>query len=356
MKIVFTGGGTGGHFYPLIAVAQKVRSLSYQQKILDPELFYLAATPYNEELLRENNITFYRIPAGKTRRYFSIQNFTDIFKTLAGFFKALSTLFSIYPDVIFSKGSYMSVPVILAAAILRIPIFIHESDSKPGRANLLARRFATRVAVSYPDALQYFDPRISALTGNPIRDQLLNPVTEGAHEFLDLTKDLPTVLILGGSLGAQKINDAIIDLLPELTKRYQIIHQVGKVNEPDVRLRSQLVLEKTGREKNYHLYSYLNDVAIKMAAGSADLVISRAGSTIFEIAQWGKPSIIIPIPENISHDQRRNAFTYARSGACIVIEENNLSESVLKSEIDRLFLHPELLSKMGESAKSLFKT
>lgn len=352
MRIVFTGGGTGGHFYPIIAVAQKIRSTSLAEKILDPELFYLAATPYNEELLKENAIVYYQIPAGKIRRYFSIRNFTDQFKNIIGFFKALKVLFSIYPDVVFSKGSYISVPVVLAAAVLRIPIFIHESDSQPGRANKLAARFAKRIAVSYPEALKYFDPKITALTGNPIRDQLLNPITEGAEEFLQLENDLPIILVLGGSLGSQKINDSIIDLLPELTKRYQIIHQVGKANEAEAAGRAKILLGGTGREKRYHLFGYLNDVGMKMAAGSADLVISRAGSTIFEIAQWHLPAIIIPIPESISHDQRSNAFTYARSGACTVIEENNLTPSILKSEIDRLFLEPTLLTKMTEAAKT----
>lgn len=351
MKILFTGGGTGGHFYPIIAVAQEIRKMTYEQKLVEPEFFYMSSNPYNDRVLSENKIRFIKAPSGKIRRYFSIKNLFDPIKVIIGIFYAIIKMYIIYPDVVFSKGGYDSVPTLWAARILRIPVVIHESDSKPGRANLWSSKFATRIALSYPEALNYFPKDKSAVTGNPLRKEILNPIAEGGHEFLKLSKDLPVILVLGGSLGAQRINDLIVDVLPQLTKRYQIVHQTGKNHFEEIEQRSRVVLAGSGRENRYKPYPYLNDIAMKMAAGISSLIISRAGSTIFEIANWGKPSIIIPIPEKISHDQRTNAFTYARSGACVVIEENNLTPSIIVSEIDRLILDPNLLTEMSQHAK-----
>lgn len=355
MKILFTGGGTGGHFYPIIAVAQKVRDIVYEEKLIEPELFFMSTDPYNDRALLENKISFIQASAGKIRRHFSLANFTDPFKSFFGILQAIFKVYSIYPDVVFSKGGFASVPAVFAARILRIPLVIHESDSRPGRANKWAGKFATRIALSYPDALTYFPKDKTAVTGHPIRKEIIYPIKEGAREYLKLEEELPIILILGGSQGAQAINNVIIDLLPDLTKRYQIIHQTGKNNFTDSETRAKVLLEGTGREGRYKPFAYLNDIATRMAAGAADLIISRAGSTIFEIALWGTPSIIIPIPETVSHDQRTNAFTYARSGACVVIEENNLSQSVLLSEIDRLFQHPDLLTTMREKTKNFAK-
>lgn len=352
MKILFTGGGTGGHFYPIIAVAQSIREIAYEQKLIEPEFYFMSSDIYNERALLENKITFVPVSAGKMRRYFSIKNFLDIGKTFLGIFQAIFKIYQIYPDVIFAKGGYNSVPALWAAKILNIPVVIHESDSHPGRANMWAAKFAKRIAVSYPEATQYFPKDKTAVTGNPIRKEILYPIAEGAKEYLKLTEELPIILVLGGSQGATRINDLILDLLPELTKRYQIIHQTGKNNFTDAETRSKILLEGTGRDSRYKPFAYLNDLASRMAAGATDLIVSRAGSAIFEIAQWGVPSIIIPIPEAVSHDQRTNAFTYARSGACVVIEENNLSASVLLSEIDRLFQNPKLLDDMKKGAKT----
>ena len=157
MKIVFTGGGTGGHFYPIIAVAEEINKIAKEEKLLEPELFYIAPDPYDKRALYENNITFKKSPAGKMRRYFSFWNFLDIFKTAFGVIKSTFQIFSIYPDVVFSKGGYASFPTVFASKILRIPVIIHESDAVPGRANLWAGKFARKVAVSYPEAVSYFE-------------------------------------------------------------------------------------------------------------------------------------------------------------------------------------------------------
>jgi len=356
MRILFTGGGTGGHFYPIIAVAQEIRNIATQEKLVQPELFFMSDDPYNERVLFENDIKFIPVLAGKLRRDLSpislIKNFLDLFKTLFGSIQAIFKVFRLYPDVIFGKGGYASFPALLAARILRIPVIIHESDSHPGRVNLWSGKFAQRIALSYPEAAKYFPADKIALTGNPLRQEILTPVTSGAHEYLRLEKDVPIIFIVGGSQGATKINELVVDVLPKLVEKYQIIHQVGKNNFADITKRAHYVLENNPKATRYKIFDYLDSSALRMTAGVASLVITRAGSSLFEIANWGLPAIIIPIPEEISHDQRTNAFTYARSGGAVVIEEKNLTQSVFLSEIDRILTDDKLRNDMIAGAKS----
>ena len=355
MKILFTGGGTGGHFYPVIAVAEEVKRICTEQKIVAPELYFMSDKPYNERALLDNGLKFVPVQAGKIRRYFSLMNFFDVFKTIFGSIRAIFTLFSIYPDVVFGKGGYASFPGLLAARLLRIPVVIHESDSHPGRVTLWAGKFAKRIAVSYPEAAKYFPPEKTAVVGNPIRREVLFPAKAGAHEFLGLDKNIPIIFVVGGSQGAVRINDVVLDILPQLLTDYQVIHQVGKNNYEDLKNRASFLTENNPHKNRYKLFDYLNDVAMRMTAGAANLVISRAGSAIFEIANWGIPAIIIPIPEEISHDQRTNAFTYARSGGAVVIEEKNLTPSILLSETKRILDDPELQKQMKTGAQSFAK-
>ncbi|MFC1720880.1 undecaprenyldiphospho-muramoylpentapeptide beta-N-acetylglucosaminyltransferase [Patescibacteria group bacterium] len=351
MKILFTGGGTGGHFYPIIAIAEEINELASKEHLLETQMYFVAPNPYDKKELFEHGIEFKQAPAGKVRKHFSIKNFFDIFKTATGIIKATWQLYRIFPDVVFGKGGYGSFPTLFAARFLGIPVIIHESDSKPGKVNKWAGKFAKRIAVSYPDAAQYFPEDRVALTGNPIRKNISIPQTSGAHEFLKLEKQTPVILILGGSQGAQRINEAILGVLPELVKKYQVIHQTGKEHFKEISGTASVILQDSPNKNRYKPFEYLNDLAMKMSAGISDVVISRAGSSIFEIATWGLPSIIIPIPEEISHDQRSNAFTYARSGACLVVEEKNLSPHVLMSSIDRLMDDENTREEMKQAAK-----
>ena len=351
MKILFTGGGTGGHFYPIIAVANAVRQRVTDRKIIPPQLYYMAPSKYNPRAVFDSEMQFLQVPAGKMRRYFSVLNFLDIFKTIYGCLWALIQMYRIFPDVVFGKGGYASFPALFAAKILRIPVLIHESDSKPGRVNLWAGKFAKKIAVSYPEASKYFDQNRVALTGNPIRKEITEPLSNGAIEFLKLENNIPTILILGGSQGSKMINDIIIESAPELLNRYQIIHQTGKNNFEEMQNTMSVVLKDHQYSYRYHPYDFLNELALRMAAGTAEIVVSRAGSTIFEIAAWGLPSIIIPLPNSISHDQTANAFAYAKSGASVVIEENNLSAHVLIEEIDRIVNSPTIKQTMRQKAK-----
>lgn len=350
MKILLTGGGTGGHFYPLIAIAEKLIEVASEQKIIDLKLYYMSDTSYDKHMLFENNITFVLIPAGKMRTYFSVLNFFDIFKTATGVFFGLISMFFIYPDVVISKGGYAAFPAVLAAKLLRIPVIVHESDSFPGRLNIWTAKFAQRVAISWPEAIEYLPKEKTVLTGQPIRKEILHGDSNGAREYFKLNSDLPVILILGGSQGAEIINDIIVDVLPDLLSRYQIIHQTGKDNIKDVLSRSKLIMENNPNITRYVAMPYLNNLATRMAAGCANIVISRAGSAIFEIASWGIPSIIIPITNSNGNHQKKNAYNYARTGACEVIEESNLSSHLLVAEIDKLFSSPQKLAKMKENA------
>jgi UDP-N-acetylglucosamine--N-acetylmuramyl-(pentapeptide) pyrophosphoryl-undecaprenol N-acetylglucosamine transferase len=355
MKILFTGGGTGGHFYPIIAITEEIKKIALEDKLIEPEFYFMSVSPYNEELLFSNQIKFIKITAGKWRRYFSFKNFTDLFKTLYGILEAIIKLYAIYPDVVFCKGGFSSFPPVVAAWILRIPIFVHESDSHPGRVNAIAAKLADRIAVSYPEALKYFPEGRSAVTGNPLRQEILNPTKTGAYEFLNFEENLPVILIIGGSQGAVPINNIIIDILPTLLQKYQVIHQTGALNFDDVNKFIEATMDPELVKKNYRPYPYLSSSSMKMSASIADLIISRAGSALFEIAYWGVPSIIIPLPQSISHDQTSNAFAYARSGAAEVIEENNLTPSVLLAEIIRVIDNKKIHTEMMESCKKFAK-
>jgi len=350
MKILLTGGGTGGHFYPLIAIAEKIIEQADKEKIIDLKLFYMSDKPYDKRLLFENKITFVQIPSGKMRTYFSIRNFFDIFTTATGAFFGLLSMFFIFPDVVISKGGYAAFPAVFAARILKIPVIVHESDSYPGRLNVWTAKFAKHIAISWPEAIEYLPKDKTILTGQPIRKEILHGDSNGALEFFKLSPDLPIIYITGGSSGAEIINNIIVDTLPELLSRYQIIHQTGKNNFDAVVSRAKFIMENNPNISRYAPTPYLNNLATRMAAGCASLIISRAGSAIFEIASWGIPSIIIPITNSNGDHQRKNAYNYARNGACEVIEEANLTQHLLVSEVDKILSSPTKLAHMKENA------
>jgi len=355
MKIVLTGGGSGGHFYPIIAVAQNINDLVSREKIANLEMIYISTEPYNEGALFDNNITFKKVPAGKRRVYFSFLNFLDIFKMAWGAFLAIFVLFKIYPDVVFSKGGYASYPTLFAARLLRIPIVIHESDTVPGRVNKWSAKFAKRIAIGFPEAAESFKKYADkiAYVGNPVRKELQHPAPEGAFEFLKLEEGVPVILVMGGSQGASIINDNLMDALPELLERFQIIHITGESQVEQVKEMSHSVLINSPQKNRYRMFPYLSTLALKMAAGTVSIVISRAGAgAIAEISNWGVPSIIVPITKSNGDHQRRNAFAYARAGACSVIEERNLTNHIIISEVQRLIDNKEHRQIMSAAAKN----
>lgn len=357
MKILLTGGGSGGHFYPIIAVAEAIRKLVRVEKLIAPELYFMSDSPRDEKLLYENEIIFKPVSAGKSRGYFSLLNFTDLFKTFFGALKAIAVVYGIYPDVVFGKGGYASFPALLAARIFGIPVIIHESDSVPGKVNLWAGKFAVKVAVSYPEAARYFLADKVAYVGNPIRESIKIPATEGVREYFNFTPDLSVILIIGGSQGAELINDVVLGALPALLQKYQIIHQTGKKQFNLAKETAGVALgENSPPLARYKVYEYLDDLSLKMAAGAADLVVSRAGSALFEIAAWGKPAIVIPITESNGNHQRENAYNFARKTGATVIEEENLSPNLFESEISRLLADPAKREALGKRAKEFATT
>ncbi|MCG2694689.1 undecaprenyldiphospho-muramoylpentapeptide beta-N-acetylglucosaminyltransferase [Candidatus Parcubacteria bacterium] len=357
MKILLTGGGSGGHFYPLISVAQKIRKEAEKRKILQPKIYYVAENPYDEDLLFRNDIIFKQLSSGKLRNYFSVLNFFDLFKTAGGIIKAMMMIFSVYPDVVFSNGGYGSFPVLFAAKFFRIPVLIHVSDTSPGRVLRWASKFAKKISVGFPEAGKHFLEEKVAYTGNPIRAGINLPLVQGAHEFLKLDKGVPTILVFGGSQGAKMINDVVVDSLLQLVEKYQIIHQTGANNFKEVFGRANLILEKSSHKERYKPFKYLDLLALRMSVGASDLVISRAGAgSISEIAVWGIPSIIVPITISSGDHQRQNAFSYARNGAAVVVEEENLTSNLLVSEINRLMEDKEKREKMSVGAKEFART
>ncbi|HEY1037521.1 MAG TPA: UDP-N-acetylglucosamine--N-acetylmuramyl-(pentapeptide) pyrophosphoryl-undecaprenol N-acetylglucosamine transferase [Candidatus Paceibacterota bacterium] len=356
MKILMTGGGSGGHFYPLIAVAEEIQEICKREKILDPKLYFMAPDQYNPKALFDHEIEFVPVMAGKRRINATgaskILNLIDIFKMGIGVISGTLKMFFIFPDVVFAKGGYTSFPALMAARILGIPVVIHESDSVPGRVNVWAGKFAQRIALSYREAIQFFPKDKTAYTGNPVRKEIQEPLTTGAVEYLGLEPNVPVILILGGSQGARVINDAILTSLPHLVDKYQIIHQTGKANFKEVSNTANVILANNPNISRYHPIDYLNNLAMRMSAGVASLIVSRGGSTIFEIALWGIPSVLIPITNSNGDHQRKNSYNYARESSAVVIEESNLSPEIILNEIERIMTGPKLAEKMRTGAKT----
>ncbi len=354
MRIVLVGGGTGGHFYPLIAVAEAIEDICLERTLIEPELYYIGPPAFDAEALLEHDIAYLPTTAGKVRRYRSILNVLSIFTNALGVIRSLAQLFHLYPDVIFSTGGYAAFPTLFAARILQIPVVIYDADASPGRVSLWSSKFAEWIAVAHPTAAAKFPPKVRdriAAIGHPVRKEILEPSKEGGYEFLKLDAAVPTVFIMGGSQGAQSINQVILDALPSLLSQFNVVHQVGTANLTETSNIASVILKDSRYTERYKIFGLLNTLALRMAAGITTLLVARAGSgTIFEIANWGLPSILIPIPEDVSHDQTENAFSYARSGAAVVIEQRNLSPHLLVAEIQRIAGDAALRTKMGEAA------
>ncbi len=351
MRILFTGGGTGGHFFPILAVVRELKRLAEEERILDLELFYMGPDHFGEELLKEEGIISLDITSGKIRRYFSWQNITDIFKIIVGTWQAIWNIFLIMPDVIFSKGGYGALPAVIAAALFRIPLIIHESDATPGKVNQFSARFARRIGIAFSSAADFFPKEKTALVAIPIRKRILGGSREQAKENFDIFSALPVIGFIGASQGAQKLNEAVLGILKELTEEFEILHQAGAKNYEGVKSETSVILE-TGHKDRYHPFGFLKESEMRDFYQASDLIVSRAGaSSIFEIAAWGKPSILVPLENSAQDHQRKNAYEYAATRACNVVEENNLTPHILFAEIKKVLGNPELMRKMSEAAQ-----
>lgn len=318
-KIVMTGGGTAGHVTPNIALIPSLREAGY-------EISYIGSYEGIEKrLIEEQNIPYYGISSGKLRRYFDPKNFTDPFKVVKGLAQAVSLLKKIKPGIVFSKGGFVSVPVVLAAKICHIPAIIHESDITPGLANKIAIPGATKVCCNFPETLKYLPKEKAVFTGSPIRQELLSGNADAALTFCKLpAKSKPVLLIIGGSTGSKVINTIVRASLPTLLKNYLVIHLCGK-NNLDASLEGMagyVQLEYAGKE--------LADLF-----ALSDIVISRAGANaIFELLALRKPNILIPLSAAASRgDQILNANSFKNSGYSYVLEEEKLSMETLQNAI-----------------------
>jgi UDP-N-acetylglucosamine--N-acetylmuramyl-(pentapeptide) pyrophosphoryl-undecaprenol N-acetylglucosamine transferase len=364
MRILFTGGGTGGHLFPIIAVARQLKQIYTQsiqpigsEKETPLEMFFLGPNGSVKELFKKEEIRTKTILAGKLRRYFSFWTIVDFLKMPFGLLQSLWYLYIWMPEVIFSKGGYGSVPVILVGWLYRIPILIHESDTIPGLANRLTAKFSKRIALSFASTEEYFPPEKTALVGNPVRSEIIQTCLTKDEEFKNqakksfgLVSQKPIIFIIGGSQGAQKLNEFILQLLPRLLEKYEIIHQCGPKNYQEIEEAT-----KQSQPQDYHFFSFLDENQMGTAYLLADLVISRAGAgSIFETAACAKPSILVPLPQSAGDHQRKNAFAYAQAGATVVLEQANLIPHLFLNKVSQILDSPELAQKMVKNAQNFY--
>ncbi len=359
-----TGGGSGGHIYPIIAVVTELQLEAAKQNI-DLEVRYLGSAGMYKKLLEDNNLKVSGILLSKIRRYKFWSNFLEIPKFIFSLFQALWGVYWFMPDVLFSKGGPGSVPVVLAASFYRIPIVIHESDSVPGLSNKLAGKHAKVIAISYAGVAKYFPANQKnqqiVLTGNLIRRSLFTNIQFTREQYkrrLGFDPAKPLIFIYGGSQGSQRINNFIIKNLPLILEVGQVYHQTGKENYNEVLNAAigALAAVPEGLKSSYKAVPYLNsDAEVQAAYIASDLVISRAGGQIFEIGGFGRPSILIPLPESAQDHQRTNAYEYEAAGAGVVIEEDNLATNLFLNKVIEILSNKEKTDKMIEAAKAFYK-
>lgn len=357
-KVLLAGGGTGGHIYPLVAVAEELKNINASSGSEPPEIKFIGSGDLLKQASSEAGFDAILISSPKWRRYFSFQNFVDIFKFPVGFFQALYNVWRFMPDVIFAKGGYASFLPALAGKILSIPIFIHESDSIPGKVNVFLGKMARRVFLSFESSKKYFNENKCEVVGNPVRKELLAGMDKAtALQAFGLNPVKPAVFILGGSQGAQKINEVLALALVELTKEFQVIHQCGLKNYDEVNKQITSIIKEGERvfgpqvQNSYRLYPFLNSGQLMLAYAACDVVVSRASSQVFEIAALGKPVIVIPLGNSAGDHQLANAREFAKFGA-ILIEEGNLTSHILINEIQKAFENrAELSQKIKQFAR-----
>lgn len=324
--IVLTGGGTAGHVTPNIALLPRLSDLGYQ-------ISYIGSLDGIErKLIEELNIPYYGIESGKLRRYFDWKNFSDPFRVLKGYGQARKLLKKLKPDLVFSKGGFVTVPVVIAAKHQHIPAVIHESDMTPGLANRLAIPAAVKVCCNFPETVEHLPAEKAVLTGSPIRQELLRGDAQKAREFCRFSPHKPVILVMGGSLGAASVNENIRRILPSLLPDFQVIHLCGKGKlDPSLK-----------QTDGYVQFEYIKDELADLFA-LADLIISRAGANaICEILALQKPNLLIPLPARASRgDQILNARSFERQKFSLVLEEDNITEKTLLSTIRELYCHRE---------------
>jgi UDP-N-acetylglucosamine--N-acetylmuramyl-(pentapeptide) pyrophosphoryl-undecaprenol N-acetylglucosamine transferase len=359
VRIGFTGGGTGGHIFPLLAVADEVIRIMRSQPQKPYRLYYFGNPGQFASEFAVRGMKVSKVGSSKLRRYMSLLNILDAIKFPFVCVQALVKMFFAMPDALFSKGGTGALPVVLAAWFFRIPVIIHDSDAVPGLTSTLSARFAKRIAVAFEKTLEYFPAGKTAVVGNPLRSDLLhNEETdlsgEQAKRILGFEPTTPVLLILGGSQGSKAINDFMLDNAKQLVRRCQILHQTGPNNFEEFKHEITLALADCIPEEKqrYKLVPFLKQ-DLKQAYEACDIIISRAGNaTIFEMAYFGKPAILIPLPDSAQNHQYYNASAYAGRGAAIVVEQENLSPAVFFAQLEKILGSAETYAGMREAAFS----
>ncbi len=321
-KIVLTGGGTAGHVTPHLAIIPALKQAGY-------EIHYIGTADGIEKkiITRIDGIIWHEVKSGKLRRYFDIKNFSDPFRVLAGIHEAKKLMKKLRPDVCFSKGGFVSVPVVIGAHSAKVPVLCHESDLTPGLANRICARYAVKVATTFPECAEALGQK-GILTGTPLRQELFRGSKERGLQLSGLTGDKPVLLMTGGSLGAQSVNRVLREALPEILKTMDVIHLTGKGN-----------LDESLRNlPGYCQFEFLSDELPDIMAAS-DLVLSRAGSnTLCELQALHKPMLLVPYPRSASRgDQILNAESYRKRGFAHVLLQENLTAESLVRALSELF-------------------
>ena len=320
-RIILTGGGTAGHVTPNLALLPELKRRGYAVQYIGSK------TGIEKDLITQAGIPYHEISSGKLRRYFSLQNFTDPFRVIAGYSQAKDILRQEKPDVVFSKGGFVAVPVVLAAKALRIPTIIHESDMTPGLANKLCIPSAQKVCCNFPETLGYLPAEKAVLTGSPIRRELMSGDRLAGLNFTGLSSEKPVLLIIGGSMGSVRVNSAVRSILPRLLETFQVIHLCGKGN-----------LDESLHLRGYVQYEYIG-AELKDLFALADVVVSRAGANaICELLSLHKPALLIPLSAAASRgDQILNAKSFAKQGFSSVLEEEEITDDVLLDRIQEVY-------------------
>lgn len=357
MRIVLTGGGTGGHVMPFESIIEALRTAYQEQQsslpsFTDPEtleLFFLGiSTPQSKEFFDRYSVQTINIPSGKFRRYASVLNIVDIIYRLPiGIIVALYRMWRLMPDVVISKGGYASVPTVIAAVWYRIPVLLHESDVVPGSSNAFMMRFAAAITLGFAVSREYLDKYKHKLfvTGTPTRTLMATDQKQQSKTALGFDAQEPVLLVMGGSQGAQQINEALLSSLKKIIEQMAIIHITGEAHFKAVQTVAEEFIAQSPRKEKYKAFASLHGAEMVRALQAADGVVSRAGaSSLAEIAQLRIPSLIIPLDSAANDHQRKNALAFEAAGAALVLDPTNVTANLLSSGIERIMTDEQLRS------------
>ncbi len=354
--VVFTGGGTGGHIFPIIAIIRELKKIIPQN---DLQIYYIGPRDEISKNYMEKEAEIRYIHTGKMRRYSGIKatlhNFIDIgFRVPLGIIQSFFYLYVFSPDMVFGKGGHGSLPLIMAARIFQIPVLLHESDSVLGATNQFLQKFCAEIFTSFPKT-EKLAGRKMLVVGNPVRKEILNGDKEKAKQIFNFPGEKPVILILGGSQGSERINDLFLSASTGFLENFEVLHQCGENNYKQVSSEADATI-KDDLRKNYHVVSFFNEEQMAHAYALADFVVSRAGAaSIFEIAAMGKAGAFLPLPEAAQDHQVKNAYVYSATNAAVVFEEENLSSHFFLEKIKELFSPIEQVKVMEKNAKNFSK-